>query len=810
MDPVPEAPGTRLIEEELKDSYLNYAMSVIVSRALPDVRDGLKPSQRRILVAMNDLNLGPASRFRKCSKIAGDTTGNYHPHGDQIVYPTLVRLAQEWAIRYGLVDPQGNFGSIDGDPAAAMRYTEARLTGSATSLLDDLELDTVDFVSNYDETRQEPTVLPARFPNLLVNGASGIAVGMATSIPPHNLGEVCDTLIRLIENPNLTVDELMVTLPGPDFPTGGIICGISAIQKGYTHGRGLVRVRGRVDSEDRRGRTNLIITEIPYGVNKGKLIEQMAELVRHDEIQGIQDVRDESDRDGMRIVVEIRRGEDADIVLNQLFDATPLQETFGINMIALVDGRPKLLSLKELMEAYLDHRRQVIRRRTRTLLEEARREEHIFEGLARALDVLDELIALIRGSKDVATARDGLMKKYEFSTEQADAILRMTLQRLTGLERTKILKRLEELRAKIREYESILGDASRVMGMIREDLISMKEKFADARRTEISPKEIERFDIEQLIQEEDMAVVLTHQGYTKRVPVDSYRKQRRGGRGVIGADMREADFVEHLFIANTHDTLLFFTERGRIHWLKVYDLPVLERSARGKNVKAVLELVQGDRIHTAMAVRDFSEGFLVMATRGGMSKKTALSAFSHPRRGGIIALSLKEGDRLIGVRATTGENEVVLATSGGYAIRFDEKNLRPMGRTAAGVAGIRLTPNDHVVDMAIVSPETTLLTVCERGFGKRSNYDTYRKTGRGGKGVINVKTTERNGRVVGVKSVRDDDEVMVMTQGGMVTRMRVKDISVMGRATQGVRIIRLDEEDNVVSIARVEPEKSGD
>jgi DNA gyrase subunit A len=803
-------PGAALIEQELKDAYLNYAMSVIVSRALPDVRDGLKPSQRRILTAMNDLNLGPAAKFRKCAKIAGDTSGNYHPHGEQVVYPTLVRLAQAWAIRYGLVDGQGNFGSIDGDPPAAMRYTEARLTGHAAAMLEDLELDTVDFVPNYDETRQEPTVLPGRLPNLLVNGASGIAVGMATSIPPHNLGEICDALTALLDNPNLTSDELMKFVPGPDFPTGGIVCGARSIRESYATGRGLLRVRARIRQEDHRGRAFLVVTEIPYGVNKKSLIEQIAEMVKTEQLQGVSDVRDESDREGMRIVLELGRGQDADVVLNQLYASTPLQETFGANMIALVDGRPRLLGLRDLMQAYLGHRRDVVRRRTRTLLAAARKDEHVHEGLVRALDLLDQIIALIRASKDAEAARAGLTLRFGFSVEQADAILRMTLQRLTGLERQNVAARLAELRDQIRDYEQILADEARVRGMLKDDLAELKAKFGDARRTQISPEEIEAFEIEELVPEEQMAVVLTHQGYIKRVPLDSYRQQRRGGRGVIGADMREADFVEHLFVANTHDTLLFFTERGRVHWLKVYDVPVMERSARGKQVGVLLGLAQGERIHTAIPVRDFAEGFLVMATRSGTAKKTALSAFANPRRGGIIAITLAEQDRLIGVRATGGEDEVVLATAGGCAIRFHERRLRPMGRAAAGVAGIRLEPDDAVVDMAVVDPRATLLTLCERGFGKRSAFGDYRLTGRGGKGVINVKTTQRNGRVVGVKSVRDEDEVMVMTQAGMVVRTRVKDISTMGRATQGVRVIKLDEGDRVVSLARVEPEREGE
>jgi DNA gyrase subunit A len=799
-----------LVEEEMKDSYLNYSMSVIVSRALPDVRDGLKPSQRRILVAMNDLGLGPRAKYRKCAKICGDTSGNYHPHGESVVYPTLVRLAQDFATRYLLVEGQGNFGSIDGDPPAAMRYTEARMTEHATLMLEDMDKATVDFVPNYDERLEEPIVLPSKFPNLICNGGVGIAVGMATSIPPHNLSEVCDALVHLIAHPEATTADLMKFIPGPDFPTGGIIHGTAGLRGAYETGRGHISVRGRVEIEEgKNGKKTIAITEIPYNLNKTNLIERIAELVKEDAIGGISDVRDLSSRDGMRIEIEIRKGEDVDVILNQLYAMTPLQETFSIIMIALVNGRPETLPLKKVLHHYLEHRKEVIRRRTRFLLEQAEKDAHILEGLVKALDVIDEIIALIKRSASPAVAQKGLVDEFGFTVLQADAILRMTLSKLTGLEREKLVKDLAELREKIAEYKAILADVNLVYDIIREDLFEMK-KSADKRRTEISAQELEAFDREELIQEEDVVVVLSHQGYIKRVPMTSYRKQKRGGKGLIGADVKEKDFIEQIFIASTHDYLMFFTQDGKVRWQKVYDLPALERTARGKPVSAILGLKETDRIAATVAVKSFEKGFLVMATERGLVKKTELAEYGNPRPSGIIAIKLEEGDKLIGAAITTGESEVVLGTADGMSIRFKDGDMRPMGRATVGVYGIDLEEGDKVVDMIVLTAGVTILTACENGYGKRSEVEEYRLQSRGGKGVINIRTTDRNGKVVGMLAVTDNDDLIMISEGGIVVRIAVKDIRSMGRATQGVRFIRLEEGDKLVSVARVVKEEDGE
>jgi DNA gyrase subunit A len=797
-----------LVEDEMKDSYLNYAMSVIVSRAIPDVRDGLKPSQRRILIAMNDLGLGPRGKFRKCAKIAGDTSGNYHPHGEQVVYPTLVRMAQDFAIRYPLVDGQGNFGSVDGDPPAAMRYTEARMTRNAVALLEDIDLDTVDFVSNYDETREEPVVLPSRFPNLLTNGASGIAVGMATSIPPHNLGEVCSAALALLDDPEISVSGLREHIPGPDFPTGGIIMGEAGIRNAYETGRGIVKVRGRVGVEDGRvGRKVIVISEIPYNVNKSNFIEHIASLVKEERITGIGDVRDLSSRDGMRIEIEVRKGEDDGVVLNQLYSMTALQDSFSIIMIALVNGRPRTLNLKQMLVEYIDHRKEIIRRRTRFLLEKAEREAHLLEGLVKALDIIDEIIALIRSSSAPAEARRRLREEFDFSDLQAEAILRMTLSKLTGLEHDKLVADLAALREKIAEYHAILGNETLVVDIIREDLHEHK-KATDKRRTELSSDLPETYEKGDLIAEEEMVVVLSHQGYVKRVPLTIYRKQKRGGRGIKGAGTREKDYVDQLFVASTHDYIFFFTDRGRVHRLKVYDLPQLERTARGKPIGSMLHLRKGEQITECVFAKG-SEGYLAMATRQGVVKRTLLSAFDNTRRGGIQAINLPESDRLIGVSVTGGENEVVLGTGQGMSIRFREQDMRSMGRTAYGVNGINLGKDDHVVDMIVAEPGATILTVSENGYGKRSFLKDYRLQSRAGKGIINIKATARNGRVVGMKEVHDEDDVLLITQKGIIVRLRVKEIRTMGRNTQGVRVIRLDKGDKLVAIARVEHEENG-
>ncbi|MBI2900374.1 MAG: DNA gyrase subunit A [Planctomycetes bacterium] len=810
-EPTPSPPGTppipTLVEEEMKDSYLNYAMSVIVSRALPDVRDGLKPSQRRILFVMHELGLVPRGKSRKCATIVGETMGKYHPHGDQAIYPTLVRLAQDFATRYLLVQGQGNFGTVDGDPPAAMRYTEAKMTPFTVSMIEDLEKETVDFQSNFDELLEEPTVLPSKFPNLLCNGAMGIAVGMATSIPPHNLAEVCDALFALIANPELSVADLRRHVPGPDFPTGGIIMGGSGLREAYETGRGLVTVRSRVAVEEQKGgRKTIAVTEIPYNVNKSALIERIADLVKEDQIQGIGDVRDLSSRDGMHIEIEIRKGEDVDVILNQLYVSTSLQETYSINMIALVGGRPRTLSLKDLLRAYLDHRKEVIRRRTRFLLDQAEREAHILEGLARAIDLLDEIIALIRACESPAAAKRRLVAEHGFTELQADAILKLTLARLTGLEREKILRDLDELRKKIADYRAILADEALVLDIIREDLHELK-KASDPRRTEISAEEAATFEKADLIAEEDMVVVLSHTGYVKRVPLTSYRKQKRGGKGIIGAETKETDYIQELFIASTHDHVLFFTDTGRVYGRVVFDLPQLDRTSRGKAIVNLLDLKPGERISACVSAKSFEKGFLVMATERGLVKKTELSAYANVRPSGIIAIALEEGDRLIGVSVTTGENEVILGTAEGMSIRFPENDLRPMGRDTYGVAGIKLDEGDRVVDMILPVPDATILTACENGFGKRSPLDDYRLQSRAGRGVINIKATERNGKVVGMKEVRDEDDLLMITQGGIVVRIPVREIRTMGRNTQGVRLIRLDEGDKLVAVARVEHEE---
>ena len=822
------------IEEEMKDAYLTYAMSVIVSRALPDARDGLKPSQRRILVAMNDLGLGPRSRFRKCAKIAGDTSGNYHPHGEAVVYPTLVRMAQLFSMRSPLIEGQGNFGSIDGDPPAAMRYTEARLAQMSTEMIEDIEKDTVDFQPNYDETREEPTVLPGKFPNLLCNGSSGIAVGMATSIPPHNLGEICDAAVAVVDKPDIDLKDLMKIVHGPDFPTGGLICGRRGIEDGYRTGRGAITLRARAHSEETRGgKSQIVVTEIPYGQIKTRIIERIADCVKRGTITGISDIRDESDREGMRLVIELRRGEDDNVVVNQLYKHTQLQTTFSIITIALDKGRPRTMNLKDLLVAYKNHRIEVIRRRTVFLLKKARAREHVLFGLLYAVANIDEIIAIIRKSPDVPTAKQRLMKRawkfritnlpgkrtdrankmllaatkeaMHLSSTQADAILGMRLQQLTGLEVEKLRDEWVKVRELIEEYEAILRDERLVLNIIAEDLHEMKEKYGDARRTEIAG-EAEEFDLEDLIAEENCVVTISHAGYIKRLPLTSYRRQGRGGKGIIGSTSKEGDFVEDLFVASTHDYILFFTNLGQCHWLKVYDIPQMSRQAKGRAIVNVLQLRQNEAVAGFIPVREFDEKRqVVFVTEGGTIKKTALKAFSRPKRGGIIAIRLAQGDNLIQVTISGGEDEIVLGTRDGKAIRFPESKVRSMGRAATGVRGIRLRPGDAVVGMALVDPKATLLTVCENGYGKRTGFSQYRTTGRGGQGIINIRTTKRNGKVVAMMTVRDGDDLMIITQAGQIVRIGVdaKSIRPIGRATQGIRIIRLNEDDHLVAVARV-------
>ena len=817
------------IEEELRDSYLTYAMSTIMDRALPDVRDGLKPSQRRVLVAMNDLRLGPRSKHVKCAKIVGDTSGNYHPHGDTVVYPTLVRMGQEWNLRYPLIDPQGNFGSIAGDPPAAMRYTEARMTSPTAEMMEDLTLDTVDMQPNYDDRLTEPTVLPAKFPNLLVNGSQGIAVGMATSIPPHNLREMCDALTHLIDHPDASVDALLKFVKGPDFPTGGLICGRAGILEGYRTGRGRIIVRARMHNEQTRGgKSQIVITEIPYQVLKSTIIERIAEVVKAGKIPDITDVQDHSDRTGMRIVLDLRKGSEPELVVNQLYEYTPLQSTFSIINIALVGHAPRTLSLKEMLAGFLDHRKEVIRRRTSFLLRRARQRAHILEGLILAVADIDAIIEIIKKSPDVPTAKQRLMARKLRLTEsatvrkllpkaflkrassgdqfltavQADNILIMQLQRLTGLEVEKLAQEYSKLVEEIDGYETILREESRLLDIIREDIIEIREKYGDERRTEVVA-DAQDFDIEDLIADEDVVVTLTHAGYIKRMPLATYRRQGRGGQGIIGSDAREGDFVEELFIASTHDYLLVLLDNGRMHWLKVYDIPSMARQSRGRAIVNLLQMDPKDRFCAVVAVRDFDERYLVTATRKGQIKKTPLAAYANPRRGGIQATGLDEGDVVIGAAITRGSDEIVLGTARGQSIRFQETDVRAMGRTAAGVRGIHLREGDDVVDMAVLDPMATLLTACENGYGKRTSFDEYRLQSRGGYGIINIKSTARNGKVVAMKSIRDADELMLITFHGMIVRTGLNELRTIGRATQGVRLISLKEGDRLVAVARV-------
>jgi len=795
------------IEEEMKNSYLSYAMSVIMSRALPDVRDGLKPSQRRILVAMNDLGLGPRSKSRKCAKIAGDTTGNYHPHGEQVVYPTLVRMAQDFNCRYPLVEGQGNFGSIDGDPPAAMRYTEARMTEATMALMEDIDRDTVDFMPNYDDTRTEPIVLPSKFPNLLCNGCSGIAVGMATSIPPHNVGEICDGIAMVINNPDVTIEEIMKVIKGPDFPTGALICGTEGIKEGYMTGRGTIIVRARAHVETaKNGKKSIVVTEIPYQLNRDNIIERIAELVQEEQLKGISDVRNESDREGSRIVIDLKKGEDEDVVLNQLYKHTKLQDSFSIITIALINNRPETLNLKQLLASYINHRRVVIIRRTTFLLEKAQVRAHILEGLRIALQNIDKIIKLIKNSESVEAARQGLMKQFSLTEIQANAILDMKLQRLTGLEQGKIEEEYKKVRADIKEYQSILASDKLVLNIIRKDVLEIKERFGDKRRTEIVGA-VTELNIEDLIAEESVAVIISHDGYIKRLPLTSYRKQHRGGKGVTSTDMKEGDFIEHLFVASTHDYILFFTDQGRVYWLKVYDVPQMSKMAKGRALINLLELKEGENVTSLIPVRNFDGRQLVMVTRNGVIKKTELSAYGNPKKGGIIAINLDEGDKLIGVKLTNGKQDIIIGTAQGKAIRFNEEDARSMGRVTHGVKAITLKEDDTVKGMVIVDENATLLTVCENGFGKRTDFSAYSAQHRGGQGVINIKTTERNGNVVALIDVRDEDELIMITSKGMVIRTPANSIRSIGRNTQGVKLFSVDEDDKVVSVARVLPEE---
>ena len=806
-----EAAGPQIrdirIEEDLKNSYLRYAMSTLISRALPRAEDGLKPSQRRILVAMHDLDLGPRSKHRKCAKIVGDTCGNYHPHGDQAVYGTLVRMAQDFSCRYPLVNGQGNFGSIDGDPPAAPRYTEARMDYPAMEMLADIEKDTVDFVQNYEETRTEPTVLPAKFPNLLCNGSSGIAVGMSTNIPPHNLCEVIDALVALIDNPAIDLNGVMKHIKGPDFPTGATICGRKAIRNAYRTGRGRVQVRAKAAIESRgKDRTNIVVTEIPYQVTRTSIKEKIAQAVDSERIKGVSDIRDESDRTGQRLIIQLKRGEDANVVLNQLYKHTPLQSTVSILLIALYEGRPQTLGLLDLLRAYRDHRINIIRRRTEYLLKKAEARAHILEGLKIALAHIDEVVELIKSSPDVDSARQGLMDRFKLTRTQAQAILDMRLQRLTNLEKQKIQDEYRQLIEQINEYNLILESDRRVLDIIKDELLQLKERYGDERRTEIT-EAVGEFDLEDLIVEENVLVTISHEGYIKRMPLAGYRTQARGGVGIIGAKTKEGDFVESIFTASTHDYILFFTTEGKVHWLKVYDIPMLGRTSRGRSIVNLLQVPSSAGITSMIPVREFDDRNLMMATEQGIAKKTELSAFSRPQRGGIIAIRLDDGDRLIGVRMTGGQDDVMLCTRDGRAIRFHESDVRPMGRATRGVKGITLDGDDVVVGLIRI-PEgeennMTLLSACEHGYGKRTPFNEYPTYRRGGKGVINIQTTERNGRVVAVRAVADADEIMLMTSGGMMVRTRVSDVSIISRNTQGVKLIAPKPDQTLVAAARL-------
>jgi len=825
------------IEAEMKKSYLDYAMSVIVARAIPDVRDGLKPVQRRILVAMNDLGLASNRGYRKCAKICGDTSGNYHPHGEAVIYPTLVRLAQSFNMRYPLIDGQGNYGSVDGDPPAAMRYTEARLARISEEILADLEKETVDFIPNFDQTREEPVVLPSRTPNLLVNGASGIAVGMATNIPPHNLGEIIDATVMLIEKPDTTLKEIMKIVPGPDFPTAGYISGSDGIVSAYKTGRGsfIMRAKAAIESAA-KDRENIVVTEIPYQVNKSRLIERIAELVQTKKIEGISDVRDESDREGMRIVIEVKRGEEPKIILNHLFKLTQMQESFGMILLAIVNGQPRELGLLPLLKLFIEHRIEVVRRRTQFELRKAEEREHILLGFRKALEHLDDIIKLIRKSKSPKEAREGLIETWDFSERQAQAILDLQLHRLTQMEREKILEELKQIQALIAELKEILASEKKLKGVITKELREVQKDFADPRRTEIV-ESVEEIKLEDLIADVDMAITVSHAGYIKRTPVDVYRHQSRGGKGRIGAKTREEDFVEYLFVASAHSYILLFSSKGRVYWLKVYEIPEAAAATRGKAISSLVKFQEDERLTAVVAATNLEqEGtFIFLATRNGTVKKTALSEFSNPRSSGIIAINLDKEDELIGAHLTDGKQMIFLASHDGQANLFRETEVRSMGRNAGGVNGMDLAKGDYLVGMEPVQPDfeiikkekkletqnldeienevikesltSLMLTVSEKGFGKRTPLAEYRITSRGGKGVINLKSTDRNGPVVAALQVTEESDVMIITEYGKVIRVHANEIREAGRSTQGVRLLRLEDGDKIAAAASIQEDE---
>ncbi|MBS0652232.1 MAG: DNA topoisomerase (ATP-hydrolyzing) subunit A [Verrucomicrobia bacterium] len=799
----------RNVEEEVKESYLRYSMSVIISRALPDVRDGLKPSQRRILYAMRQLNLSPGGKHRKCAKISGDTSGDYHPHGETVIYPTLVRMAQDWAMRYRLVDGQGNFGSVDGDPPAAMRYTEARLTHASVALMEDMEKDTVDLVPNYDETKTEPTVFPAKFPNLLCNGSSGIAVGMATNIPPHNLGELIAATTLLIDDPTTTIEQIMQVMPAPDFPTGGVICGYRGVKEAFYTGRGKIILRGVIRVEDQEGgdRQRLVVDEIPYNISKADLILKIANLVNEKTIPGVSDIRDESDKDGMRIVLELKRGEIPDVTINQLYRYTDMQVTFGSNMLALDKGLPRVMNVKQMILAWIDHRIDVIRRRTRFELAKAEARAHILEGYLKALDHLDAVVKLIRASESRDAAKAQLMATYHFTERQANAVLDLRLYQLTGLEREKIESEYQELLAKIAHYRAVLASEGLVRGIIKDELNDLKRHHSSDRKTKIIAAEGE-FNIEDLIPDLPVIITISEDDYIKRMPVDTFREQRRGGQGVIGLEMKkETDVLKDIYVASTHDYLLIFTNFGRCYWLKAWEIPEASRRSKGKPLINLLEDIQPtEKIATVLRVKSFDDpAFILLATRQGVVKKTDLNAFSSPRRKGVYAINIDEGDEVIAARLTRETDQVMLFTKNGMAVRFDQAQVRPVGRVARGVRGASLrSPEDAVVSCEVVQSDHTILVVCEHGYGKRSDVEEFRQTNRGGVGVRSIITSERNGLVVGALSVTDKDSVVMMSNVGQTLRISMQDVRVMGRSTQGVRLVNLPEKDVLVGITRIE------
>jgi DNA gyrase subunit A len=800
----------RNVEEEMKESYLRYSMSVIISRALPDVRDGLKPSQRRILYAMRQLNLTPGAKHRKCAKISGDTSGDYHPHGETVIYPTLVRLAQDWVMRYTLINGQGNFGSIDGDPPAAMRYTEARLTAAAMALMEDLDKETVDMVPNYDETKDEPTVFPAKFPNLLCNGSSGIAVGMATNIPPHNLIELIDATLLVLDNRNTTIDEIMKVMPGPDFPTGGIICGYRGIKEAYHTGRGKLMLRAEMRVEDiANNRQQIVVDEVPYNVNKSRLIERIAELINEKTITGLSDIRDESDKDGLRIVLEMKRGELSDVIINQLYKNSDLQVTFGCNMLALDHGLPRTMNIKHFMSAWIDHRIEVIRRRTRFELAKAEARAHILEGYLKALDHLDEVVKVIRASSSREAARTELMMRFNLSEKQANAVLDLRLYQLTGLEAEKIDAEYKDLLMKIAHYRAILASEELVRGVIREELEEVKRGHKSERKTKIVAAEGE-FAMEDLIADEQVVIAISNDDYIKRMPIDMFREQRRGGAGVTGMEMKkETDILKNIYVASTHDYLLIFTTLGRCYWTKVWQIPDAGRRTKGRPIINLLEdLSENEKVAAILKVKSFEEegASILLATKNGVVKKTELSEFSNPRRKGVYALNIDEGDELIAARMTHPAQQIMLFTRNGMAVRFDESLVRSVGRVARGVRGVTLkNETDKVVSCEVVTPEENILVVCENGFGKRSKVDDFRQTNRGGVGVRSIITSERNGMVVGALSVTDSDGVLLMSAAGQAVRIPMRDVRVMGRSTQGVRLVNLkDEDDLVVGAQKIE------